>query len=101
MNVNFFGTVYLTKTFLPHFLQRPEAHIVNISSSDFDIQIAQLDNLTIRYFKNKKNPSQNKPRRISKSLEQQIIKNTIRYLSISYKKAFCSVWKAFLIHKMR
>jgi short-subunit dehydrogenase len=32
MNVNFYGTVYLTKAFLPHFLQRPEAHIVNISS---------------------------------------------------------------------
>lgn len=32
MNVNFFGTVYLTKAFLPHFLERPEAHIVNISS---------------------------------------------------------------------
>lgn len=32
MNVNFYGTVYLTKAFLPHFLTRPEAHIVNISS---------------------------------------------------------------------
>ena len=32
MNVNFFGTLYLTKAFLPYFLQRPEAHIVNISS---------------------------------------------------------------------
>jgi short-subunit dehydrogenase len=31
-NVNFFGTLYLTKAFLPHILQRPEAHIVNISS---------------------------------------------------------------------
>lgn len=31
-NVNFFGTLYLTKAFLPHFLLRPEAHIVNISS---------------------------------------------------------------------
>lgn len=31
-NVNFFGTVFLTKAFLPLFLQRPEAHIVNISS---------------------------------------------------------------------
>lgn len=31
-NVNFFGTLYLTKAFLPHFLKRPEAHIVNISS---------------------------------------------------------------------
>jgi short-subunit dehydrogenase len=32
MNVNFYGTLYMTKTFLPHFLTRPEAHIVNISS---------------------------------------------------------------------
>ncbi|MVM30943.1 SDR family NAD(P)-dependent oxidoreductase [Spirosoma sp. HMF4905] len=32
MQVNFYGTVYLTKAFLPHFLQRPEAHIVNVSS---------------------------------------------------------------------
>ncbi len=32
MNVNFYGTLYLTKAFLPHLLVRPEAHIVNISS---------------------------------------------------------------------
>lgn len=32
MNVNFYGTLYMAKTFLPHFLTRPEAHIVNISS---------------------------------------------------------------------
>ena len=32
MGVNFFGTLYLTKAFLPLFLQRPEAHIINISS---------------------------------------------------------------------
>ncbi len=32
MNVNFYGVVYLTKAFLPHFLARPEAHIVNTSS---------------------------------------------------------------------
>ncbi len=32
MNVNFWGTYYLTKTFLPHLLNRPEAHIVNVSS---------------------------------------------------------------------
>ncbi len=31
-NVNFFGTLYMTKAFLPHLLQRPEAHIVNLSS---------------------------------------------------------------------
>lgn len=32
MHVNFYGALYLTKAFLPHFLSRPEAHIVNISS---------------------------------------------------------------------
>jgi len=32
MNVNFYGTLYMIKTFLPHLLTRPEAHIVNISS---------------------------------------------------------------------
>ncbi len=32
MNVNFWGLVYVTKTFLPHLLKRPSAHIVNVSS---------------------------------------------------------------------
>lgn len=32
MNVNFYGLLYMTKAFLPHLLQRPEAHIVNTSS---------------------------------------------------------------------
>lgn len=32
MNINFYGTLYLVKTFLPHLLTRPEAHIMNISS---------------------------------------------------------------------
>jgi len=32
MNVNFYGTLYMTKAFLPHLLERPEAHIVNVSS---------------------------------------------------------------------
>ncbi|HEX8539557.1 MAG TPA: SDR family oxidoreductase [Cystobacter sp.] len=32
MNVNLFGTLYMTKAFLPHLLTRPEAHITNISS---------------------------------------------------------------------
>lgn len=32
MHVNFYGTLYITKAFLPHLLKRPEAHIVNISS---------------------------------------------------------------------
>ncbi len=31
-NINFWGTVYMTKAFLPHLLKRPEAHIVNTSS---------------------------------------------------------------------
>jgi short-subunit dehydrogenase len=30
--VNWYGTLYMTKTFLPWLLKRPEAHIVNISS---------------------------------------------------------------------
>jgi len=32
MRVNFYGTLYMTKTFLPGLLTRPEAHIVNVSS---------------------------------------------------------------------
>jgi short-subunit dehydrogenase len=32
MNVNFFGTLYMTKAFLPILLTRPEAHLVNVSS---------------------------------------------------------------------
>ena len=32
MNVNFYGTLYMTKAFLPKLLQRDEAHIVNVSS---------------------------------------------------------------------
>jgi len=32
MNVNFWGPVYMIKTFLPHLLTRPEAHVVNTSS---------------------------------------------------------------------
>ncbi|WP_257457994.1 SDR family NAD(P)-dependent oxidoreductase [Archangium lipolyticum] len=32
MNVNLYGTLYMTKAFLPHLLARPEAHITNISS---------------------------------------------------------------------
>lgn len=32
MNVNFYGTLYMTKAFLPYFLTRPEAHITNLSS---------------------------------------------------------------------
>lgn len=32
MNVNFNGTLYMTKAFLPHLLKRPEAHIANVSS---------------------------------------------------------------------
>ncbi|GEN79521.1 SDR family NAD(P)-dependent oxidoreductase [Actinotalea fermentans] len=32
MNVNFWGLAYVTKTFLPHLVRRPAAHIVNVSS---------------------------------------------------------------------
>jgi NADP-dependent 3-hydroxy acid dehydrogenase YdfG len=32
MKINFWGVVYGTKSFLPHFLTRPEAAIINISS---------------------------------------------------------------------
>ena len=32
LNVNLFGTLFVTKAFLPYLLQRPEAHIVNLSS---------------------------------------------------------------------
>lgn len=32
MNVNFYGTVYMTKAFLPLLLERPEAHLANVSS---------------------------------------------------------------------
>lgn len=32
MHVNLFGTLHVTKAFLPHLLARPEAHLVNISS---------------------------------------------------------------------
>ncbi|MBW6458737.1 MAG: SDR family NAD(P)-dependent oxidoreductase [FCB group bacterium] len=32
MDINFYGTLYMCKAFLPHLLQRPEALLVNISS---------------------------------------------------------------------
>ena len=32
MNINFYGTLYMIKAFLPHLLSRPEAHIANVSS---------------------------------------------------------------------
>lgn len=32
LNVNFYGTVYMVKAFLPHLLERRDAHIVNVSS---------------------------------------------------------------------
>ncbi|MEY4347954.1 MAG: hypothetical protein RIS43_373 [Actinomycetota bacterium] len=32
MNVNFWGVVHMTKSFLPELLKRPEAHIANVSS---------------------------------------------------------------------
>ena len=32
MDINFYGTLYMVKAFLPHLLKCPEAHIVNVSS---------------------------------------------------------------------
>jgi len=32
MNVNFYGTLYMVKAFLPHLLKRPKAHVLNVSS---------------------------------------------------------------------
>lgn len=32
MDINFYGTLYMTKTFLPHLKGRPEAHLSNTSS---------------------------------------------------------------------
>ncbi len=32
MNINFYGTLYMTKTILPYLLKRPEGHLVNVSS---------------------------------------------------------------------
>ena len=32
LNVNLYGTLFVTKAFLPHLLSRPEAHITNLSS---------------------------------------------------------------------
>lgn len=32
MNINFYGTLYMCKAFLPHLLKRPVAHIANVSS---------------------------------------------------------------------
>ncbi len=32
MNIDFYGAVYMTKSFLPYLLDRPEAHIANVSS---------------------------------------------------------------------
>lgn len=32
MDINFYGTLYMVKSFLPHFLKRPVAHITNVSS---------------------------------------------------------------------
>lgn len=32
ININLYGTLYITKAFLPHLISRPEAHIVNVSS---------------------------------------------------------------------
>lgn len=32
LNVNLYGVIFMTKAFLPHLLERPTAHIVNVSS---------------------------------------------------------------------
>ena len=32
MDINFYGTLYMCKAFLPHLVKRPEAHIANVSS---------------------------------------------------------------------
>jgi NAD(P)-dependent dehydrogenase (short-subunit alcohol dehydrogenase family) len=32
LNVNLYGVIYMTQAFLPHLLERPVAHIVNVSS---------------------------------------------------------------------
>jgi len=32
MNVNFYGTLHMVKAFLPHLMQREQAHILNVSS---------------------------------------------------------------------
>lgn len=32
MNINFYGTLYMVKAFLPELIKRPEAHIANVSS---------------------------------------------------------------------
>ncbi|MEX1134922.1 MAG: SDR family oxidoreductase [Acidimicrobiia bacterium] len=32
INVNLYGTIYMVKAFLPHLLQRPVAHLANVSS---------------------------------------------------------------------
>jgi NAD(P)-dependent dehydrogenase (short-subunit alcohol dehydrogenase family) len=32
MNIDFYGTLFMTRAFLPHLLGRPEAHIANVSS---------------------------------------------------------------------
>ena len=34
MDINFYGTLYMTKTFLPYLLKRPVGHITNISSKN-------------------------------------------------------------------
>jgi short-subunit dehydrogenase len=31
-NVNFYGTLYMCKAFIPHLMNRPQAHILNVSS---------------------------------------------------------------------
>lgn len=41
MDVNFYGTLYMCKSFLPHLLIRPEAHIANVASMGGSLPIPQ------------------------------------------------------------
>ena len=41
MDVNFYGTLYMCKSFLPHLLTRPEAHIANVASMGGSLPIPQ------------------------------------------------------------
>lgn len=49
MDINFYGTLYMVKSFLPHLKERPEAHIVNISSMGASCLF--LDNLFMEHQK--------------------------------------------------
>ncbi len=48
MDVNFYGTLYMCKSFLPHLLNRPEAHITNVSSMGGFLPAASIDLLSFK-----------------------------------------------------